>query len=86
MRLRKRKQYRCGVCGHMFWGSDTCPAHPASVHIQWTDEMATAYRVQADRMREGKPPIVMDGIEGNRYELAARYVRAWEQEKEEMAS
>jgi hypothetical protein len=46
--------------------------------IEWTGELAQAYRVQADLIRQGNEPIRLSGLIGNTYEVAARYVRVWE--------
>lgn len=71
---------RCAVCGeYLFARGQECKRHAGQLVIEWTEELATAYRVQADRIREGLEPLRLEGIQGNRYEVAARYVRLWEQ-------
>jgi hypothetical protein len=78
----RHKQWRgrCAVCGEfLFARGQHCSRHPGQMVIEWTGEMAQAYRVQADLIRDGREPVKLSGLVGNRYEVAARYVRLWEQ-------
>lgn len=71
---------RCAVCGEFLHArGQQCGRHPGQMVIEWTGELAQAYRVQADLIRAGNEPIRLPGLIGNTYEVAARYVRAWEQ-------
>jgi len=72
------RQWRCSICGHLLFGNEDCPVHAGQMRIAWTDEFRLAYAVQSDRIRRGKEPLKLEGLVGNRYELAARYVRLWE--------
>jgi hypothetical protein len=76
-----RKQYRCGVCGNLVWGNDDCAVHPGQLRVEWTNDFRQAYAVQADLLRQGKEPLKLEGLAGNRFELAARYARLWEGKK-----
>lgn len=78
---RAQKQWRCGVCGNLLFGSDDCKGHPGQLRIEWTSEFRQAYAIQSDLLRAGKEPLKLEGLVGNRYELAARYARQWEMEK-----
>lgn len=71
---------RCAVCGEFLHArGQQCGRHPGQLVIEWTGDLAQAYRVQADLVRAGREPLRLEGIVGNRYEVAARYVRLWEQ-------
>lgn len=77
---RKPAPRRCAICGEFLPGAGhECAAHPGEMTVPWTQELATAYRVQSDLIREGKEPLKLTGLPGNRFDLAARYVRRWEQ-------
>ncbi|MCC6959429.1 MAG: hypothetical protein IT301_06240 [Dehalococcoidia bacterium] len=73
-----RRQWRCAVCGHLLFGNEDCPVHPGQMRIEWNTDFRQAYAVQSDLIRQGKEPLKLEGLTGNRYELAARYVRLWE--------
>lgn len=81
-RQKKFRPRRCAVCGEfLFVRGQHCEHHPGQMVIEWNERMATAYRVQADLIRAGNEPLRLEGLVGNTYEVAARYVRQWERQE-----
>ena len=74
---------RCAVCGEFLHArGQQCERHPGQMVIEWTGDLAQAYRVQADLIRQGNAPLRVSGPFGNTYDLAATYVRRWERSQE----
>lgn len=47
--------------------------------LEWTPTLAAAYRAQLGHAERGEPFEQYDGLLGNTYTLAARYVTKWRQ-------
>ena len=61
-RRRVRRTWRCAECGHALLevygsGIPKCERHPEASLVQWTSQMAAAYRVQLERHERGEQEL-----------------------------
>lgn len=82
-RLRRVKRFwRCRACGSPLAevygaGVPACEDHPQGMVLEWTRELAAAYRAQLQRAERGESPEEHAGLRGNTYRVAAGCVERW---------
>ena len=74
---RIHQWWRCAGCGAQLRRNEDCQEHPRALRIRWGEPMASAYRVQLERAERGEEPEKHEGLLGNTYVLAARFVARW---------